>query len=1122
MKETKWYCRSLLITSQQQEETSHDTLVSVPHPAEPDIPLNRDASNLQPVSTLQLFQPVLTHLIDVLDRKKQQVLNHTIPFPVSQITDPDLEKLGDVLIAGYFVLRELQPRSRLFAPAITREQFHSLDRIIKKLINTYPVLNVLTLHQLYLIWLRHNEEIAFDTNNQIWEENRQRVRESVNAWFRYCLVKLSEENREHFNLWLSPSLQMTTLQLLSDDPEVQRLDMNETTLRDYFIADVAAHLYTLLPFDITPTDIDGFIEEEEERAHAKPGSDLQCKEKGDNLRMKLMVLQMLAEYETRLSLFGMHLQPKFQTENFPNQNLPQHSPISENHNPCPLWDFESVQSLIQNQEEIHTAQGQLIRRLRRTMALLNLSPYGPILSSDGSENSSVSSLLVQTPTNPFTDNIITPDLLRWCVTRKAVWQNHTIMERHQPRHAHLVPCHSHCHPVAKIVASGFPIYATFHHHDRYIPSLTHNRDCQEMNLPVEPRPLVLSGKTQVLTQTYFLCSSPTSLTNGISTIFDPRRFVSFPSHIHGGAKWLLNFGLLRSEDSRYVSLPGTPEAVQAMTPDDLHAIRMQLQLLSNGFSPGRLYELGRLRIDKNQQYNPTDLGYLLYRDGHIILESMEYIQFGATMMFLNGSTFSRFLLLAQQHFGFYDWGYCKRPGTTDGEYRGVEEITLECGDVTQLHQPSDVVGQESVRGLFVVGDIHGNLNAALCCCDVIDVIVKQPPGQAAIVFCGDYIDRGPYSVEVLVILLLYRMRYPQHVFLVHGNHESSMLNHPYSQTQNGVSVTSTWDGLFNKMFPTREHGEHPFTRLLLDLFKAMPSAVLCTLRHTSIQNETPTVESRRVLCLHGGLSSIFPIPNLQQIINHPTIMDDSYAPSAEITQKFLAHWNRRTEHYSFHFSASNTDPSAADEPWQKRPRFSPITTRAFMAANRIDLILRGHEYPMNSEGTTESHDGAIITSFGTFDYSPSTYLYHKYQVPVELGRIVDPQMFWMDDNYRASSWNGAMQWLSLKRLGTTDPDPLSLIVKAKKEAEELHQSLRQNQQLTERISSDTFERQINNPTASFTFTSTHARAQNDIHPVLSNADGGMNSEPDAITSSAIVFTMKTIHFDSIVKMLSQK
>ncbi|KAK2959917.1 hypothetical protein BLNAU_5114 [Blattamonas nauphoetae] len=399
--------------------------------------------SISQVSSLQLFQPVVLDLIGLLEKATAGPSNKNILFRVSQIDKETVSLLKDHAIAGPFVFSALETKSRLFAPDLSEDDLHSLDRIIKKLINASPVLNILTLHELCLIWLGHNDEISPRTNSQMREET------DIS----------SHEQSANMDSALS------------------------------FLDDMTARISTLLPFDITPDDIDGFVAEEEERALAESGSSLQFGEKSDNLRMKL------AEFETRLSLFGAILSTSF-------PSLPTNLRVTTD----------------------------------------------PIcVSSDGSEQASVSSLLVPNPTNPFTVNTLSPICFDG-VSRDRQCGRIT-PSRNDTNHATLFSF------PATLTVVPWRRSSRLAFHLRHIPpprsllpSLTLNRDCHELNLPVEPRQLIIDGRQQVLTQTDFVCSSSTALSRGFWTIFDLRRFVSFTSHTHGGAKCLLDFGRIPTDN----------------------------------------------------------------------------------------------------------------------------------------------------------------------------------------------------------------------------------------------------------------------------------------------------------------------------------------------------------------------------------------------------------------------------------------------------------------------------------------------------------------------------------------------------------------------------------------------
>jgi len=72
---------------------------------------------------------------------------------------------------------------------------------------------------------------------------------------------------------------------------------------------------------------------------------------------------------------------------------------------------------------------------------------------------------------------------------------------------------------------------------------------------------------------------------------------------------------------------------------------------------------------------------------------------------------------------------------------------------------------KKAKKIIFVGDIHGDLEASQ---KVIKDYLKK---ENKIVFLGDYVDRGPYSQENLDFLLETKLKNPNQIYLLQGNHE---------------------------------------------------------------------------------------------------------------------------------------------------------------------------------------------------------------------------------------------------------------------------------------------------------------------------------------------------------------
>lgn len=92
-------------------------------------------------------------------------------------------------------------------------------------------------------------------------------------------------------------------------------------------------------------------------------------------------------------------------------------------------------------------------------------------------------------------------------------------------------------------------------------------------------------------------------------------------------------------------------------------------------------------------------------------------------------------------------------------YRGSNSLLVD------LSLPDDAC-------INICGDIHGQLY------DLIKIFKLQGPPSPKnfYLFNGDIVDKGQHSVECLLLLLLYKLVYPNWVFINRGNHESALVN----------------------------------------------------------------------------------------------------------------------------------------------------------------------------------------------------------------------------------------------------------------------------------------------------------------------------------------------------------
>jgi len=123
------------------------------------------------------------------------------------------------------------------------------------------------------------------------------------------------------------------------------------------------------------------------------------------------------------------------------------------------------------------------------------------------------------------------------------------------------------------------------------------------------------------------------------------------------------------------------------------------------------------------------------------------------------------------------------------------------------------------RDVIFVGDLHGDFESLLALKNVAD--------GSALVFLGDYVDRGLSQLECLLGALLIKLERPHEVVMLRGNHETPSMNAYYGFMSE-----------LARRFPDR--WKDIYKRLVTEIYSKLPLAAIISLPRG------------RIFSCHGG------------------------------------------------------------------------------------------------------------------------------------------------------------------------------------------------------------------------------------------------------------------------------
>ncbi|SCU97034.1 LADA_0H04060g1_1 [Lachancea dasiensis] len=215
------------------------------------------------------------------------------------------------------------------------------------------------------------------------------------------------------------------------------------------------------------------------------------------------------------------------------------------------------------------------------------------------------------------------------------------------------------------------------------------------------------------------------------------------------------------------------------------------------------------------------------------------------------------------------------------------KVQLICARARELflEQPSLLRLQAPIK---IVGDVHGQFT------DLMRILrLSGVPPDTSYLFLGDYVDRGKQSLETMLLLLCYKIKFPDRFFMLRGNHESANVTKMYGfydECKRRLS-TKSW-------------------KVFVDVFNSLPLAAIV---------------QEKIFCVHGGIS-----PHLKDMRQIERIARPTDIPDEGLMTDLL--WS---------------DPDLQDSDWSVNDRGVSVTfgkrnLLEFCSRFNFDLVVRGH------------------------------------------------------------------------------------------------------------------------------------------------------------------------------------